>query len=322
LAADIYSWSAALRLVLWLGGVRYSFALVRLGWKNARVLRWFVSEQFAPRWRARLWLPIRRYRDFFRAGEFLQLLDTMESRRIRRLRTRLNKAYDGHEPAVDPLTSPRARRLQAYVVRNLFRRLLRIRLQQAHAMALANYGSAGMAARDFLNYAVEFGLSVPPALTLPLFLAEADTRHAKVSSRRGILRALEALGGLYRRAGLLRRLCAVRYGVERLLCSAYWAVQDQREMKLRAAASRTVRRGEWIAAVAPLRQMAQTDQYSLLTVFAHEMRLRAMDELLELHARMPITPETARRFATAQEALEKNIRSIEPDQETKEKRDA
>lgn len=322
MADDVYSWSLALRIVLWLAALRYSFALVRLGWKDARVLRWFVSEQFAPRWHTLPWLPIRYYREFFRTAEFLRLLDSAGSRRLRRLRTRLNKAYARHQPAVDPLSSPRAQRLQASVVRNLFHRLFQIRLQPDYAIALATYGSAGMAARDFLNFAADFGCSVPAALTLPLFVAQADTRHAKVSSRRGILSALRALGGLYRRAGLLRRLYALRFGVERVLCSAYWAFQDQREMKLRATSTRAARRGEWIAAAVPLRQMARADQHSLLTVFAHEMRLRAIDELLQLHARMPITPETARRFAIAWEALENNTRSLVPDQPSEENNDA
>jgi hypothetical protein len=316
-------WILVLRIALWLAALRHSFALLRLGWVNTRVLRWFVSEQFAPLWQTRLWLPIRCYRSLFRVGEFLRPLAPAESRRLRLLRTRLNKAYAGHQPAVDPLTSPRARRLQASVVRNHFLHLFQIRLQPSYAEALANYGSAGMAARDFLNYAADLRWFVPPALALPLFLGEADTRHAKVSSRRGILRALQSLGGLYRRAGVLRRIYAVRFGVEQLLCEAYWAFQDRREIKMRSAATRAAHRGEWVAAAEPLRQIAQAKQHSLLAVFAHEMHRRAMDELLELHARMPITPETARRFAVALKALENNnIQSVIPDQQREEKKDA
>lgn len=312
----------ALRIAVWAAGLRHSLVIIRLGWANGCILRWFADDELKTPWHIGLWLPIRRSAHLFGSTALPLLLEAREARRLRRLRGRLNKVYARHQPAIDPLTSPRARRLQAVVMRNAFRELFRIRLHPADAVALAGYGSAGMAAQDFLNYAGDFGWSIEPALTLQLFLSQADIRHAKVSSRRGILRTLQSLARLHRRAGIFQCLFAARYGAERLLSAVYWAIKDRRENRIRCAAACAAHKRESAANAEPLRSVALWKQQSLLAVFVNEMQWSAMNDLLELRVQMPVNSGTTRRFEIALAALENNTQSVFPDQLREENKNA
>jgi hypothetical protein len=312
---------AALRLALWVTALRHGLTLLRLGWANARVLRGFAPGQGRAVFRAGVWLPFRRYARLFRPAVLLPPPNPKEMERILGLHRRLNKIYAGYQSPFDPLTGLYARRLQAAMVRYLFRRLFHLRLQADEALLLAGYGSAGMAVRDFLNYASSFGWFVPLALPFQLFLSEVLMRHARVSTRQSILRTLRAIAGLHWGAGLLHCACAVWYAAERLLCRAYWEAADRRERKLRLSIAHSVQVRESAEAAHPLRRMAASEQQSLLVVLADEMLWHAMDELLELRAQMPKTSVNLRRFEAARAALENNLESVLPYQFREENED-
>jgi hypothetical protein len=174
---------------------------------------------------------------------------------------------------------------------------------------LSGYGSAGVVALDFLNYASRFGGSIPLALSFQLFLPQVEMRHTKASTRQSILRTLRSMAGLHE-AGLLRLGRAVWYAAERLICRAYWERVDRRERKSHLAMVRLVHHRETAGEVAPLRQLVLTGQTSLLAVLADEMLWHAMEELLELRGQMPKTAVTSRRFEAARVALESNLRSL------------
>ena len=302
-----------LRLVVWVTALRHGFALLRLGWSNARVLRRYVAGEKAPSLQVEVWLPLRRYARLFRPSGLFAGPNHKEMERFRRVRNRLNHACWGHQPAFDRLTGLCARRLQAVLIRTLFQRLFCLRLQPTEAQLLADYGSAGQAAMDFLEYANCFGWSTPLALPLELFICEVHERRVQAPSRHGILRTLAALSSLYRSTGPLGRARAIWSGAERLIWRMHLASQDRRHRKLRLAAARSACSQESRVAAASIRRIVLTEQDSLVVVLRQEMLFQAASELLQLRTQTPELQRDRERFQSAWNDLLKNCDSDSPD---------
>jgi hypothetical protein len=313
---------AVLHVTLWISAVRHAAGLCKLGLSNGSVLSQFAHEDRWPRsgslWLV-VWLPLCRYSRLFRPTLLLPAPKNPETERLRQLCRTLNKDCVGLTPAFDPLRSRRARRLQAKLIERVFRQLFGIQLDSCEALAVAGYGSAGLAARDFLNYWAYCGCSTAPLEVLfRLFIHESEIRHTRIAGRLGVVRLLQVNTELGHDAGLWHRARAMRYAAQRLLFRIYWSAEDRNERALRLSASRRAHWAESAKIAVPLRETALSTQHNFFILLAYEMHWQAVEELVQLHAQKARLQRNAQRFEASCKALEGNLESAVADYFAKE----
>jgi len=294
--------------------MRYASKLVKLAHKNAFALRTYrgdcqdlglqnIALNFAD-----LWLPIFRYYELF------QPIDARtgskadgERKRLKIIYQQVDRISSWYKPKFDPLTSPKAIKVQKTAINQAFHQLLGLELDSHYLAILGLYGSVSIAIRDFLRhcgYGLNLQIYMPVEQELPSFAIWVGLRHNRMSARQGILSALNE------KVGWANQLAALWLKSEKTVRRAYWKQQDRREPRTWLA--RLIRSHDEMQTLM-MKRIITIDpaaQAFVLNSLAYQMYITAMRAMARLAMHLSEVDSSAADSLQHETAFRKAIESL------------